>query len=161
MIKNRRPLAVTRKTRHFQSAGCSPPQTQADSRRDTRDAISSRSSRQPHFSLQEGGASSPGHSPPDWSDPSRDSPGSLPLERPTVGRATPTLLGGVPIGGVCGSAHHLTSGHVCNGDRVESEMGWVRRPLLADWLKRDAMPVRLRPRVRLLASAQRMQSVVV
>ena len=32
----------------------------------------------------------------------------------------------------------------------------VRRPLLADWLKRDAMPVRLRPRARLLASAQRM-----
>ena len=27
-----------------------------------------------------------------------------------------------------------------NGNRVESETGRVRRPLLADWLRRDAMP---------------------
>ena len=26
-----------------------------------------------------------------------------------------------------------------NGDGAEWEMGWVRRPLLADWPKRDAM----------------------
>ena len=57
-----------------------------------------------------------------------------------VGGATPTLLGGVPSGGVCGSAHLLTSGRMLNGDRVESETGRVRRLLLADWLRRDAMP---------------------
>ena len=64
---------------------------------------------------------------------------------PSIGQAhgrwaTPTLLGGVPSGGVCGSAHLLTSGRVLNGDRVESETGRVRCPLLADWLRRDAMP---------------------
>ena len=68
-------------------------------------------------------------------------PGRPPLDRPTVGGATPTLLGGVLIGSVCGSAHLLTFCHVRNGDGAEWEMGWVRRPLLADWLKRDAMPV--------------------
>ena len=58
-----------------------------------------------------------------------------------VGGATPTLLGGVPIGGVCGSTYLLTSGHVHNGDGAEWEMGRVRRPLLADWPKRDTMPM--------------------
>ena len=67
-------------------------------------------------------------------------PGHPPLDRRTVGGATPTLLSGVPSGGVCGSAHLLTSDRVLNGDRVESETGRVRRPLLADWLRRDAMP---------------------
>ena len=67
-------------------------------------------------------------------------PGCPPLDMPTVGGATPTLLGGVPSGGVCDSAHLLTSGRVLNGDRVESETGRVRRPLLADWLRKDAMP---------------------
>ena len=57
-----------------------------------------------------------------------------------VGGATPTLLGGVPSGGVCVSAHLLTSGGGLNGDRVESETGRVRHPLLADWLRRDVMP---------------------
>ena len=66
-------------------------------------------------------------------------PGHPPLDRPAVGGATPTPLGGVPSGGVCGSAHLLTSGHVPNGDGAESETGRVRRPLLADWPKRDAM----------------------
>ena len=45
----------------------------------------------------------------------------------------------VPIGGVCSSAYLLTSGHMRNGDGAEWEMGRVRRPLLADWPKRDAM----------------------
>ena len=58
-----------------------------------------------------------------------------------VGGATPTILGGVPIRGVCGSAYLLTSGHVRNCDGVESETGRVRCPLLADWPKRDAMPM--------------------
>ena len=61
------------------------------------------------------------------------------MDRPTVGGATPTLLGGVPIGGFCISAYLFTSGHVRNGDGAEWEMGRVRRPLLADWPKRDAM----------------------
>ena len=68
-------------------------------------------------------------------------PGCLPLDRPTVGGATPTLLGGVPIGGVCSSAYLLTSDHVRNGDGAERETGRVRRPLLADWPKRNAMPM--------------------
>ena len=68
-------------------------------------------------------------------------PGHHPLDRPTVGGATPTLLGGVPIRGACSSAHLLISNHVHNGDRVELETGRVRRPLLADWLKRDSMPM--------------------
>ena len=42
-------------------------------------------------------------------------PGRPPLGRPMVGGATPTFLGGVRSGGVCGSAHLLTSGHVRNG----------------------------------------------
>jgi len=66
-------------------------------------------------------------------------PGRLPLDEPTVGGATPTLLGGVLIGSVCSSAYLLSSGHVRNG--VEWETGRVRRPLLADWPKRDAMPM--------------------
>ena len=56
-----------------------------------------------------------------------------------VGGATPTLLGGVPIGGICSSAYLLTSGHVRNGDGAEWETGWVRRPLLDNWPKRNAM----------------------
>ena len=63
------------------------------------------------------------------------------MDRPTVGRATPTLLGGVPIGGVCSSAYLLTSSHVRKGDGLEWGTGRVRRPLLADWPKRDAMPM--------------------
>ena len=51
-----------------------------------------------------------------------------------------------------GSAHILTSGHVSNGDRAESETGRVRRPLLSDWLKGHHAYVRLRPRARLLVS---------
>ena len=43
-----------------------------------------------------------------------------------------------------------------NGDRVESETEWVRRPLLADWLKGRHAYGRLRPRARLLASVRRM-----
>ena len=67
--------------------------------------------------------------------------GRPPLDRPTVGGATPTLLGGVPIGSVCSSAYLLTSDHVRNGDGVEWGTGRVRRLLLADWPKRDAMPM--------------------
>ena len=55
-------------------------------------------------------------------------------------QGTPTPLGGVSSGGVCCSAHRLTSDRVSNGDRVESEAGRGRRPLPADWLRRDAMP---------------------
>ena len=66
-------------------------------------------------------------------------PGRLPLDGPTVGGATPTLLGGVPIGGVCSSDYLLTSDHVRNGDGSEREISRVRRALLADWPKRDAM----------------------
>ena len=63
-----------------------------------------------------------------------------PLDRRTVGGATPTLLGRVPSGGICGSAHRLTSDRVCNGDRVESETGRGRFPILADWLRRHTTP---------------------
>ena len=66
-------------------------------------------------------------------------PGRLPLDRPTVGGATPTLLAGVLIRGVCSSAYLLTSGHVRYGYGVQWGMGRVRRPLLADCPKRDAM----------------------
>ena len=34
-----------------------------------------------------------------------------------------------------GSAHHLAFSYMPNGDRAAPEMGRVRRPLLADWLR--------------------------
>ena len=60
------------------------------------------------------------------------------------------------VGGATPPAPLLTSGRVFYGDRVESETGRVRRPLLADWLRRDAMPTLDSAHARLLASARRM-----
>ena len=73
-LDENRLLAAMCQTRHLRSAGCSPPQTQAETRPR---AYSGRKllTLVPTTTLflQEVGASSPGHSPPDWSDPSRDS----------------------------------------------------------------------------------------
>ena len=83
-------------------------------------------------------------------------PGHPLLDRCTVGGATPTLLGGVPIGSVCGSAHLLTFGHVRNGDGAES--GETPTPCRLAKEGRHAY-VRLRPCAHLLASARRMPRV--
>ena len=56
------------------------------------------------------------------------------------GRGAPIPLGGVSRGGVCGSAYHFTSDRVLNGDGAGSEAERGRRPLPADWPRRDAMP---------------------
>ena len=83
-------------------------------------------------------------------------PGRPPLDRPMVGGATPTPLGEVPSGGVRGSAHLLTFGHVRNGDGAES--GETPTPCRLAKEGRHAY-VRLRPCAHLLASARRMPRV--
>ena len=135
-------LAVTRQTRHFRSAGCSPPQTRAETRTraDSGCKLSSHSSRQPNFFFRREGALllatrlliGRTHRGIPW-------PSSIGQAHGRWGNSHPS--GGVQIRGVCSSAYLLTSGHVRNGDGAESETGRVRRPLLADWPKRDAMPM--------------------